>query len=251
MSSPPKLSSVERAFVVLDTVGRLGQPASLSEIAEAAAIDKSAAQRMTNTLLALGYLERSGPRSGLVLGRRALYHAYDYLFSTPLVERATSLLLELRRTARERVDLSLFDDTMIVYAVRLQSKRENFPATLVGRRMPSFASTGGRAMMSLMSEAERMDILDRSDLTPLTHKTICDRNAILKEIRKAEELGHSLAVEESLVGEVVLAAPISDETRRPLGAVHIAGSLSEWDVADFQKKFSPLAMEAAQTLSRR
>ena len=60
-----------------------------------------------------------------------------------MAERATAVLLELRRNARERVDFSLFDDTCIVYAVRLQSKRETFNATLVGRRLPSWCSSGG------------------------------------------------------------------------------------------------------------
>lgn len=248
---PVALQSVERSFRVLDSVGRLGRPVSLSEIAAEAGIDKSAAQRTVNTLIDLGYLERNAARSGYVPGRRILALAYNYLKNTPIVERATPVLLELRRNARERVDLSLMDETMIVYAVRLQSKRENFPATLIGRRIPAFASTGGRAMMSLLAREEVEAILDASDLKPITPKTICDREGVLAEVEKARQAGYALASEESLPGEVVLAAPVNGPAGEPVAAVHIAGSLSEWTVEDFRARFSPLAMEAAQALSHR
>ena len=248
---PASLQSVERAFRVLDSIGRLGKPASLSEIASEAGIDKSTAQRMVNTLLELGYLERNGTRVGYMPGRRVLALAYNYLRNTPIVERATPVLLELRRNARERVDLSLFDENTIVYAVRLQSKRENFPATLVGRRIPAYASTGGRAMMSLMQPAQVQAILDASEMKPITAKTVYDREGVLREIEKARELGYALAAEESLPGEVVLAAAVNDAAGEPVAAVHIAGSLSEWTVENFRARFSPLAMEAAQALSNR
>lgn len=248
-AEPAKLQSVARAFRVLEAVGRLGRPVSLSEIATEAGIDKSAAQRMTNALLEMGYLERSAARSGYVPGRRILVHAYDYLRNTPIVERATPALIELRRTVRERVDLSLLDGTSIVYAVRLQSKRENFPATLVGRRLPAFASSGGRAMMSLMTDEEVNAILDQSDLTPLTRNTIHERDAILERIALARDTGCALAVGESLLGEVVLAAPVKDGAGRPLAAVHIAGSLSEWSVEEFEARYRPLAIETAHALS--
>jgi DNA-binding IclR family transcriptional regulator len=73
----------------------------------------------------------------------------------------------------------------------------------------------------------------------------------LKEIEKARQLGYALAAEESLPGEVVLAAAVNGAAGEPVAAVHIAGSLSEWTVEDFRARFSPLAMEAAQALSNR
>lgn len=244
------LQSVVRAFRVLEAVGRIGHPASLSEIAAEAGVDKSAAQRMVNTLLSLGYLERNSGRAGYVPGRHILVHAYDYLKNTRIIERATPVLIELRRSARERIDLSIMEGEMIIYAVRLQSKRQNFPATLIGRRLPAFASSGGRAMMSLMERNEVEAILDASDLQPITTKTIHDREALLAEIEKAAQLGYALAVEEVLPGEVVLAAPVRDMDGRPVAAVHIAGSLSEWEVETFCAQFGPLATEAAELLSR-
>lgn len=244
------LQSVARAFQVLEAIGRVGRPLSLAEIAEAAGIDKSAAQRIAHTLEGLGYLERSESGNGLVPGRRILDRSFDYLRLNPLIERATPVLIELRKTARERVDLSLLDGTSIVYAVRLQSKRETFFATLIGRRIPTYCSSGGRAMMALMPDGEVEEILACSELRAMTQKTIHDQKGIWEKIDEARRDGYALAVEESLIGEVVVAAAITNPQGAPVAAVHIAGSLSEWSVEEFRGRFSPLALEAARALSR-
>jgi IclR family transcriptional regulator, pca regulon regulatory protein len=47
----------------------------------------------------------------------------------------------------------------------------------------------------------------------------------------------------------VLAAVITNGNKQPIGAVHIAGSLSEWSVEDFPRKYASLAIEAAHALS--
>ncbi|MGF9761662.1 IclR family transcriptional regulator [Microvirga sp. 0TCS3.31] len=242
------LQSVARALYVLEAFGRDARPMSLSEIAASARITKSAAQRAAQTLLSLGYLERSSD-GGLLPGRRLLDRAFDYLRSNPLIERATPILIELRKNSGERVDFSLFDDLSILYAIRLQSKRETFFATLAGRRIPTFCSSGGRAMLAHLDDAAIDDILRRSERKALTPKTIADLDKIWDKVREARREGYAYAVEESLLGEVVLSAAVLDDRRQPVAAVHIAGSLSEWTVDDFRKRFAPLAIEAARALS--
>ncbi|MFC7555625.1 IclR family transcriptional regulator [Pseudoroseomonas wenyumeiae] len=113
-----------------------------------------------------------------------------------LVESATPVLHELRKSVNERVDLSLLDGPDIVYVVRLQSKRETFSATLVGRRIPSFCSSGGRAMLAALPEEEAMRILEASDRTPLTPRTITDIPKIVRKIGEARRQGYATAVED-------------------------------------------------------
>lgn len=253
-TSPPTiderlfLQSVARALDVLEAFAQAPRAKSLGEIAAATGLNKSAVQRVGQTLLARGYLERA-EGGGLTLGRQLLDRSFDYLRSNPLVERATPVLIELRKRAGERVDLSLFDDTSTIYAIRLQSKRESFYATLPGRRIPTFVSSGGRACLAHLPDPEVNALLRRSDRKPLTPKTMTEVPQIWEKIREARRDGYSYALEEALIGEVVLAASVLDAHRRPLGAVHIAGSLSEWSVEEFRRRFAPLAVEAARALS--
>jgi DNA-binding IclR family transcriptional regulator len=243
------LKSVARTFKVLEAFGTLPHPLSLKELATAAGVDKSAAQRIAQTLLSLGYFERAPNDAGLLPGKRLLDRSFDYLRTNPLIERATPLLISLRETCHERVDLSLFDWTTIVYALRLQSKRETFYATLAGRRIPAFSSAGGRACLAMLPQHEAQEIIATSDRKPQTPKTITDPDLIWARVEMARADGYAYALEESLIGEVVIAAAITDARGRPVGAVHIAGSLSEWDEDEFRRCHSPLAIEAARALS--
>lgn len=242
------LQSVARALDVLEAFAQSPRPKSLGEIAAATGVNKSAAQRIGQTLLARGYLERS-ENGRLTLGRRLLDRSFDYLRSNPLVERATPVLMDLRKLTGERVDLSLFDEETTVYAIRLQSKRETFYATLPGRRIPTFLSSGGRACLAQLPDADVEAILARSDMRAFTPKSRVTLPEVWEKIREARTDGYSWAAEEALIGEVVLSAAVLDGMRRPIGAVHIAGSLSEWSTEDFRRRFSPLAIEAARALS--
>jgi IclR family pca regulon transcriptional regulator len=242
------LKSVSRAIDVLEAYAEDPRPKSLGEIAAATGVNKSAVQRIGQTLLSRGYIERAED-GRLALGRRLLDRSFDYLRSNPVIERATPVLMDLRHIAGERVDLSLFDDLSTIYVIRLQSKRQTFYATLTGRRIPTFLSSGGRACLARLPDGEVEDVLARSELRKLTPKTLTDVDKIWGKIREARRDGYAYTSEEALIGEVVLAAAVVTKDGRPLGAVHIAGSLSEWSIEDFRRKFSPLAIEAARAIS--
>lgn len=239
--------SAARAMQVLAAFHGVSGPLSLSEIAKLSGLDRSASQRIVHTLAKLGYIRRSFDDRGYLPGIRLLDHTLDMLRLDPLVQKATPVLLELRRSLGERIDLSLFDDTRMVYAFRIQSKRETFYATLVGHSVPAYATAGGRAALSLLPEAEVREILGRSELIEYTSATRTDPEEIIAQIQSARTNGYALIVDEFLRGEVAVGVGISREGR-PIGAIHVAGSLSEWSQDDFARQAAPVAMEAARAI---
>ncbi|WP_171093986.1 IclR family transcriptional regulator [Usitatibacter rugosus] len=245
------VGSMEKGLRVLGAFSAGQQFMTLREIAEACEIDKSAAQRFTHTLSQLGYLEKCGDTKRFSLGKKVLELSFNYLRANTLVEAASPVLLDLQRTCGERVNLSLFDDTSIIYAVRQLSKREYYFSSLIGRRMPVYCSSGGRVMLGLLDDEHVDAILDRCDLKPVTPKTIFERPKVKAKIAEARTKGYALTVEETVMGELVVAGAITAADGRPAGAVHIAGSLGNWTPLQFEKKFGPLASQTAHALSRK
>lgn len=243
------VNSLAKGVSVLEAFSSHPGPMSLQEIAELVGLDKSTVQRMVYTLLQLGYLRKGVDGRGFCLGPKVLDRSFDFLRSWPLIERATPIINELQQASHERVDLSLFDDLTICYAIRRQSKRQTFFATLIGRRIPTYCSSGGRAIMSRLSDGEIDSILGRSDLVALIPTTITDPGQIRREVARARKDGYALVHNESVIGEVAVACPVLDHRARPVAAVHVAGSLSEWSPETFAKRFAPLAAEAAIALS--
>lgn len=249
-ADPLFVRSIERAMQVLSVFHHVDRPLSLSEIAQVAGMDRSAAQRMVHTLRTMGYIRRDATGRGFVPGIRVLDHTLDFLRLDPLVRRATPVLQELRKTVRERVDLSLFDDLRVVYAVRLQSKRQTFFTTLVGHSVPTFCSSGGWAILSKLPEAQVNDILSRSDRRPFTPDTITEIPEILEKIAETGQKGYSLAINQILTGEVAMGFPVLGPDGAPMAAIHVAGSLAEWTPEEFTSRFVPLASEAARAISQ-
>lgn len=247
---PLYVASVDKAFRVLDAFGSTSADLSPSDIAELSGLDKSAVQRFAHTLHQLGYLEKNEKTRRFSLGKRVLDLAFYFLRSNALIEAATPTLVELRRASGERVNLSLFDGTSIIYVIRQQSKREYFYSSLIGRRMPTFCTAGGRSILAHLPRDQAADLVSQSDLKPLTPKTITDPATIMKKVDQARLDGFALAVEESSIGELMLGAAILDATAMPMAAIHLGGSLSEWHPEEFAQKFAPLIMESAQSLSR-
>lgn len=244
------VKSLGKAFHLLEAFEKSGDGGRLThkEMKELTGLDASSIQRMSHTLVTLGYLER-GPNRTYALGKKFLHFTFEYLRHSSTVQRASPILMDLQHETGERIDLSLFEDTEIVYALRRQSKRETFFATLTGRRVPSYAASGGRAVMSHLPHQVVEGVLDRSNLIQYSPRTITDRDEIIAEIKKAKELGYALCIEQMLLGEIVIACAIFDERNTPIGAVHIAASMSDWTPEAFLKKHAPLAISAARTIS--
>ncbi len=248
--SPLFIKSLEKAMNVLQSFNRGDAFQTLQQIAENNQIDKSTAQRLTYTLRELGFLEQCPVTRRYRIGRKVLDLTFNYLRNDPLVERATPILIDLARTTNERVDLSILDDTDIVYVARFQSKRQTFATTLIGRRVPAFCTAGGRAMLACMDDDYVKDFLQRSRLIPLTQFTITEPGSLLERVKLVRLRGYAVNVEECLPGEIVVSAAVTGDRGLPAGAVHVAGSMSEWTAEEFEKKMAPMVVAGARALSR-
>ncbi len=240
--------SAARAMHVLSAFHHVGGPMSLSEIAENAGIDRSAAQRLVHTLLTLGYIRRSADDRGYLPGIKLLDHTLDVLRLDPVVQKATPVLLELRKNVQERVDFSLYDETRLIYALRMQSKRETFYATLVGHSVPTFCTAGGRAVLSTLPDAAAREIIARTPLHKYTAKTKTNSECVMAMVECARADGYAIVVDEFVQGEVAVGVAITGRDGKPLGAIHVAGSLAEWTPDEFANQVSPMAMEAARAI---
>ena len=248
--SPLFIHSLDKALRVLEAFSHSDGRMGLSEIARAAGLDKAATQRCVHTLVQTGYIEKDARSGRLSLGKKVLDLGFHFLREHPLVKLATPVLMQLRRDCSERTNLSLFDETTLVYVVRLHGKKE-YPqhSTLIGRRMPTFCSSGGRATLARLPDDEVREILARSDLRQLTPVTLTDPEAILDKVREARDRGYGFVDGESSPGELVVAAAVVDAAGRPMAAIHVGSSGNNWTAQDFERTFAPQVMRAASFLS--
>ncbi len=248
------VASLEKGFRVLQAV-RQAQRAygrsdvTLTEIARLSGLDKSAAQRFTNTLVHLRYLVKDDRTRRYSPGVELLELGYSYLVSSHLSEIATSRLIAASHIYGTTVNLCVQHGPHVVYIVRIPHENAPFRATLIGRRVPMFSAAAGIAMLSRRSDEHVEKTLASSDFKPITQWTITDPKIVRANIAMARRDGYIITDQQSLPHELSTAAPVLNDEGNAIAAVQIPVYMPDWNEDMVKEKIVPLVIETARAIS--
>jgi len=243
------VNSVEKAIRILEAFDGSQAQLSLSQIALKTQLDLSSVQRAVHTLGTLRYLVKDPVTRKFELAPKLLDFSYRYLASNELARRALPYIQQLAQEAEETTNLTVLDDTDIVYVIRIASRYMLAPNIVVGTRIPAFCAAPGLAMLAYLPLEQAEDILNRTDFVAYTSHHYHDRASAFERLRKIRELGYVRADGEFYKGDVSTAAAILDILGRPIGAVNISIPKSRWDPARDEKRIMDLVITAAAAIS--
>ncbi len=184
---------------------------TLSQLANALGITRSAAFRSVHTLLDEGFLlpVRDGHRYRL--GPAVLRLSYGYLASRELLEVAQRPLEALRDSHDWSCHLGVLDGRHVLYLIRLPASDGLSSLVHVGSRLPATRTAMGRVLLAQRSEAEvRKLLIDQADAE------IAAALRAWKEDRKAACVVHIGSFESGLCS---VAAPVFDLSGAAVAAV--------------------------------
>ncbi len=249
MESRQFVQSLQKGLDVLLAFGPDRIELSLPQIAEAAGITKSAAQRFAITLHALGYLQKDVATKRYSLTAKVMDLGHRYLVTDRFLERASPYALELNRRCHETVNVAKADDTDMVYLGR-------FPSTLhmpvympVGRRLPMYCTSAGRAYLSALPAVEARALIEASPRQAHTRTSVTSVSRLMGLIEDAQAAGFAIAEGEYYEGDLGIGVAIRDGTGRPVGAINISCPSVRWTVARMRRELAPLLMETARLVS--
>jgi IclR family pca regulon transcriptional regulator len=248
-NSPLFIQSLSTGLEVLLVFDASHTSMNLQEIADAAGITKSSAQRCAFTLESLGFLRKDPVSKRYSLAPKALDFAYRYLLSNPLIDRANPYLLELNRRSKETVNMSEPDKLEMVFVARFPSPTHSIVHMPVGRRLPMFCTAAGRAYLSALDEDAARAILEQSHRVKYTPATETDVDNIMAMLSDARECGYAHAFEEFYRGDLNLAVPLLDASGRPVAAINISVAASRWNVEKLRRDIAPMLIETARLIS--
>jgi len=249
-TDPLTVRSVEKAFRVLAAFNGPTPTMGLTELTAAVGLNKSSTQRFTHTLTKLGYLQKDPKTKRFELTVKTLDFGYFYTRANPLIHRALPYLLHLSKATEETVNLTVQDDTDIIFVSRFMSRHVLNNDVIIGTRMPAYCTAPGIAILSQLPLAEARDILNRSDLKAFTPHTTYRMEDLLEKLETTAVRGYATAFEEFFLGDLSIAAPILDQNRMPMGAINIAVSRARFSSVEAEKRFSPLVVTAAASISK-
>lgn len=243
------VGSLAKGLRVLEAFDEEHQALSLADLSRLTGMDKSATQRLANTLHMTGYLQKDEATKRFRPSHKFLEMAYAYSWSDPVVQLAMPKLIELSGRLGETVNMAELSGSDIVYVIRIPCQRTGFAATLLGRRLPALSTSSGRAMLAALPPAERRACVKNWPLRKITAQTLMDRATIGKLIDEAAGKGYAIAQGEMMMNEIGVAAPVIGADGRPVATVQCSVSAYHWTPKKVEREIVPFLLDTANAIT--
>jgi DNA-binding IclR family transcriptional regulator len=223
---------------------------TLADIAKASALDRSATQRIVYTLEALGYLSRVPETRNYRLTTKVLQFSYNYIRANELVDKASPYLLDISRHLGETTNLQEIDGNEIVFVARFPGRHLFNVDIALGARLPALFTASGTAILSRLPEKQLKAIVAQTLLDPMTPYTEIDPKKLLERIRQASRRGYAIIENETVLGDISVAAPITDHGGAAVAAINISVPTTRWTVERVEAELAKHVQVAATSISK-
>jgi DNA-binding IclR family transcriptional regulator len=221
------IQSVDRALRVL-AVLQGDHRLSLGEIAQRLDLPPSTVHGIVRTLLAHRMVVQEHDSGQYRLGPAVLTLGNVYLDTLELRARVTPWAEDLaRRTGLAvRTAVMLVEDVVVVHHQPRPDGSRQMPE--VGIVIPAHASALGKAIMAFDDELAGELLTSPAGRRSMTGETVTEPAALRAQLDEVRATGISYEVEEAVLGECGVAAPLSDRLGGAVGALGLVVSSSEW-----------------------
>jgi len=247
--NPLFVGSIAKCFRVLEALNAAARPVALTELAELAELERSAVQRITHTLKALGYIRQHPTTRAYSLSGRMLEFGHVVLATDRVRATAYPFLERLGKATGETVNLMELEGDDIVYVARFPSIHAVSVDLHIGSRLPAFCTAAGRAILAQLPEADALARLGTAKRRAMTTHTTTDLPGLQRILADVRHLGYALNNQEAFIGDVSVAVAVADAAGNAVGAINIAVPTPRWKLDDVRLKLVPKVMAAAREIS--
>ncbi|SDX02776.1 IclR family transcriptional regulator [Lysobacter enzymogenes] len=198
-TAPAAVKSADRTVMLLEVLAASPHAMTLTELQQALDVPKSSLYMLLQTLVARGWLSCDLRLGTYGIGVRALLVGTSYLDQDPVVQAAAQVISELRVRINETVHLARLDGGDVVYLASRESQHHLRVISRVGRRVPAYATSLGKALLAARSDAE-VDALLPAKFVALTENTVRDRRALHRQLAEVRARGYAFEREENTPG---------------------------------------------------
>jgi IclR family acetate operon transcriptional repressor len=243
------IQSVSRALHLLELISELGGRATLSELARRAGLNVSTSHHLLATLVARGYVARSGARGGYYLGSKILQLSTARGRQVGLIDMAAPYLRKINEETGETVHLATLQGEDLVTLVKLEAHHQvRVDVATVGKSNAAHAAATGKAILAWVPEREMLRVLAGKGMTRFTDNTITDVSSLIEELRHVRRNGFALDREEFQPGVVCVGAAVRDHAGGVIGSISISTPKSRADDA-YLDTITALLKQATRALS--
>lgn len=242
--------SLEKGLNILALFNRQTPVLTQSEIAKTLGLNMTSTYRYINTLEELGYLEKDEKTKRIRPTLRCLLFCTNLMRATDHLRLIREVVDRVHGENNISVDVAMVvDDTIMRLYYR--EAEETLTYSLPDYSKDCLHSTAlGKAYLSGLPEAAIAAKIGAMAPIARTGRTIVDKKALLKEVKKAKAQGYAMSKEEYLPGLIAIAAPLVDPlTGQGLGAVSFDFSVLQHSAEQIRSRYKTKIVATAKVLS--
>lgn len=247
-SSDQAVQSIERALLILETLGQNSQGIGVTELGQSVGLHKSTVHRLLSTLMTFGYVEQDKDSERYRPGIKILGLGLEVLNNLDFRKEALPYMKELVEISRETVQLAVLDYGEVVIV-----ERDHSPETIIvnlGLRADVHCTAEGKVLLAFLPRDEIVRILTKHPMIQHTVNTMTDVSNLLVHLEKVNSQGYAINAEELAEGLRTIAAPVFDHTGRVIAALSISGPTSRLTLERMARLVTVLK-EACSSISGR
>jgi IclR family acetate operon transcriptional repressor len=239
---------IGKALDIIAILRSSAQPLSLNELTLRLELAKSSVFRILHTLEVSGYLERDA--AGRYTVAADLRASGPGQLRTALVDAASPALKELSREFRETVSLAMRFDNRIEVIATLESPHLIRMGNTVGRIVPPYASSLGKAVAAFQPEDVRDRLVRSYGIHRFTEHTVTDEVELKREFELVRSRGYSTDEEESVLEGCCFGTPILDASGDAIAALSVSSPKMRMRDERLQKRLVTALRRAASGVAR-
>jgi DNA-binding IclR family transcriptional regulator len=201
------VKSARRTIDLLETFAANPAWTSLADLHARTGFPRSSLHGLLRTLRDSGWIEADTGGTRFRLGVRALICGTAYLDRDPAMPYATDALERIREQTGFTAHYARLCGDQVVYLETRESRHSQHLVSRVGRTLPAYATSLGKALLADLTEDELSDLLPPV-LPALTEHTHTSREALREELAEVRAHGYATEREEGTPGVACSAAVV-------------------------------------------
>ena len=215
--------ALERGLAIIGMFTRGRTSISMPEIVQQLGVSRATAFRLTMTLEANGFIERTPNSHAFRLGPRALSAALDYLYSFDAADIARPLLERLRDEVDATAQLTILDHTSALNIVRAIGKGSRGTRGLPQTRHEAHLVASGQLLLSELAPSEIVARYKGYAFAAYAAPAPQSLAALQSRLKEVRSQGH--AIVHGILGSTTtsVALPVRNRSGQLVAAVAVFG----------------------------
>lgn len=225
MGEDHSMQTINRTIQVLKSFSSDVKELSLAQLHHKLGLSKSSLQRILNTLVIHGLLEKDNHRKTYKLGMELYYLGNLVEEHSHLITTVKPYLKNLRDRLGENVYLNIIEKNERKCIAFEKANHLLMTISHLGQTSPLYAGASAKLLLAYLSQKEIDEYIQGNNLESITEKTIIEKLTLSEELEIIREKGYAISFGERIPGVCSVSAPIFNRKNQIIASVSISAPM--------------------------